>query len=207
MGNLWAAPPTPQEMLKENKKAIRKGIRELDREVDNLSRDEMKMQQEIRVNAKKGQHQLVRLQVKELIRSRNAVLKLGQAKIQLQGVLQQLQLVNTTAVMAEALRSATVAMRRMNRQMNLPVLQNIMKDFEKQGAIMEMKQDMMDDTINDSVGQPDDEEREEELINQVLDEIGINIASNMADTPLPGRDARHDQDPELIRRLEELRKP
>ena len=47
---------------------------------------------------------------------------------------------------------------RMNKQMNIPALQKVMMEFEKQSEMMDMKQEMMDDAIDDVMGEEDDEE-------------------------------------------------
>jgi division protein CdvB (Snf7/Vps24/ESCRT-III family) len=53
--------------------------------------------------------------------------------------------------MADAMRGATKAMRMMNRQLNLPQLQNIMREFERQNEKMEMSSEMMGDAIDDAM--------------------------------------------------------
>jgi hypothetical protein len=62
----------------------------------------------------------------------------------------------------------------MNRQMNLPALQRIAMEFEKENDIMDQRQEMMDDAIDDVTGLEDEEEGEE-VVQQVLDEIGIDL--------------------------------
>lgn len=47
----------------------------------------------------------------------------------------------------------------MNRQMNLPAMQRIMMEFEKQSERMDMKEEMMNDTL-DSVFEEEGEEQE-----------------------------------------------
>jgi charged multivesicular body protein 2A len=42
--------------------------------------------------------------------------------------------------------------------MNLPEIQRIMMEFEKQSEIMDMKEEMMDDAIDDALGDNDDEQ-------------------------------------------------
>ena len=63
----------------------------------------------------------------------------------------------------------------MNRQMNLPAMQKIMTEFEKESEIMDMKEDIMNDVIDDTMGEEDEEEESDEIVNQVLDEIGISL--------------------------------
>jgi charged multivesicular body protein 2A len=41
--------------------------------------------------------------------------------------------------------------------MNLPEIQKIMMEFEKQSEIMDMKEEMMDDAIDNALGDNDDE--------------------------------------------------
>ena len=52
----------------------------------------------------------------------------------------------------------TKALKRMNRQMNLPNLQKIMMEFERESEIMDLKEETISDTIDDVIGEADDEE-------------------------------------------------
>lgn len=71
----------------------------------------------------------------------------------------------------------------MNRQMNLPALQRIAMEFEKENDIMDQRQEMMDDAIDDATGL-EDEEESEDVVNQVLDEIGIDLGQAVCITSL-----------------------
>ena len=62
--------------------------------------------------------------------------------------------------MAQAMRGVTKAMMVMNKRMNLPQMQRIMMEFEKQSEVMEMKEEMMSDTMDDAF----EEEGEEEAV-------------------------------------------
>lgn len=46
----------------------------------------------------------------------------------------------------------------MNRQLNLPQIQRILQEFEKQSEIMDMKEDVMNEAIDDAMEGDDDEE-------------------------------------------------
>lgn len=74
----------------------------------------------------------------------------------------------------------------MNRQMNLPALQRIAMEFEKENDIMDQRQEMMDDAIDDVTGLEDEEEGEE-VVREVLDEIGVDLgqAVNLPHTLIP----------------------
>ena len=61
----------------------------------------------------------------------------------------------------QAMKGATTALGAMNRSMNLPALQRIAMEFEKENDIMDQRQEMMDDAIDDVTGLEDEEEEEE----------------------------------------------
>jgi charged multivesicular body protein 2A len=77
--------------------------------------------------------------------------------------------------MSEAMKGATKAMASMNRRMNLPQIQKIMMDFERESEFMDMKEEMMNDAIDDAVEEEDDEAETNEIVERVLDEIGIDM--------------------------------
>lgn len=74
----------------------------------------------------------------------------------------------------QSMKGATQLLGSMNRQMNLPALQRIAMEFEKENDIMDQRQEMMDDAIDDVTGL-EDEEESEEVVTQVLDEIGVDL--------------------------------
>lgn len=73
-----------------------------------------------------------------------------------------------------SMKGATSLLGSMNRQMNLPALQRIAMEFEKENDIMDQRQEMMDDAIDDVTGLEDEEEGEE-VVKEVLDEIGVDL--------------------------------
>ena len=64
----------------------------------------------------------------------------------------------------------------MNRGLNLPQIQRIMHEFEKESATMDMKEEMMSDAVDDVMdeGLEDEEEESDKILKQVLDEIGVS---------------------------------
>ena len=85
------------------------------------------------------------------------------------------QTVRSSDQMANSLKDASRILGSMNRQMNLPALQRIAMDFERENDVMEQRQEFMDDAIDEATG-ADEEEEEEEIVNQVLDELGIETS-------------------------------
>jgi charged multivesicular body protein 2A len=58
--------------------------------------------------------------------------------------------------------------------MNLPALQRIAMEFERENDIMDQRQEMMDDAIDDITG-VDEEEEGDLVVEQVLEEIGVDL--------------------------------
>lgn len=74
----------------------------------------------------------------------------------------------------QAMKGATMALGSMNRTMNLPALQRIAMEFERENDIMEQRQEMMDDAIDDAMDVGVEEEGDE-VVEQVLEEIGVDL--------------------------------
>lgn len=180
---LFGRRKTPAEMLRENKRMLDKAIRELDRERMGLQQQEKKTIVEIKKMAKEGQMDAVKVMAKSLIRNRHAVTKLHALKSQLQAVSLRIQTLKSTQAMADAMRGATQAMRVMNKRMNLPNMQKILMEFEKQNERMDMTSEMMGDAIDDAMEGEGEDEDADDLVNQVLDEIGITTSSQLVSAP------------------------
>ncbi|KAL5706359.1 hypothetical protein ACHQM5_024538 [Ranunculus cassubicifolius] len=183
MNYLFGKRKTPEDILRENKRMIGKSIREIDKERQGLQNQEKKLILEIKKSAKQGQMGAVKIIAKDLIRTRHQVEKFYKLKSQLQGVALRIQTLKSTYAMGEAMKGVTKAMRQMNRQMNLPSLQKIMMDFERQNEKMEMTSEVMGDAIDDALEGDEEEEETEELVSQVLDEIGVNINNELLNAP------------------------
>lgn len=70
----------------------------------------------------------------------------------------------------------------MNRGLNLPQIQRIMHEFEKESATMDMKEEMMSDAVDDVMDDElEDEETEgDQILKQVLDEIGVDLSQQVS---------------------------
>ncbi|KAK4792072.1 hypothetical protein SAY86_022507 [Trapa natans] len=200
MSFIFGKRKTPAELLRENKRMLDKSIREIERERQGLQTQEKKLIAEIKKSAKQGQmvsesswnglskliigiEGAVRVMAKDLIRTRHQIEKFFKLKSQLQGVSLRIQTLKSTQAMGEAMKGVTKAMGQMNRQMNLPSLQKIMRDFEMQNERMEMTAEVMGDAIDDALEGDKEEEETEDLVNQVLDEIGINVNQELVNAP------------------------
>eukprot|EP01134_Creolimax_fragrantissima_P004476 CFRG4476T1 len=156
----------------------------MDREKFRAEQSEKKLIVEIKREAKKGCSQaMLQMMAKDLVRTRGTIHKFMMMKIQLQGVSMKLNEMKTNDQMARAMAGCTKAMGRMNKQMNVPSMQKIMMEFEKQSEMMELKAEMMDDVLEDTLGGVEDEAETEEVVQKVLDELGLNLEHELVSAP------------------------
>jgi len=146
---LFGKKKTPEELLRQNQRALNKAIRDLERERTKMEAQEKKLIQDIKKMAKENQMDAVKIMAKDLVRTRRYVKKFILMKANIQAVSLKVQTLRSQNTMAVAMKGVTRALQSMNRQMNLPQIQKIMSDFERQSEIMDMKEEMMNDAIDD----------------------------------------------------------
>jgi charged multivesicular body protein 2A len=71
----------------------------------------------------------------------------------------------------------------LNGQVNLPQLQKVMMEFQKQSEMMDMKQEVVGDAIDDAMDNEEDVEESEAVVSQVLDELGVQMSEGLVDAP------------------------
>jgi charged multivesicular body protein 2A len=209
---LFGKPKTTKELMREYKRGIERSIRELEREREKMQQTEKKLIADMKKMAKQNQMEAVKIMAKDLVRTRRYVTKFYKMKAQLQAVSLRLTTLSSTQEMTNAMKGVARTMNLMNRQMNLPQMQKIMKDFTQQSEIMDMKEEMIGDMIDDTMGEEGDEEEEEGLVSQVLDEIGLDMTGKMGDTSkskitaTKQQEEANGEEDDLQARLENLRK-
>ncbi|TRX91193.1 hypothetical protein FHL15_007981 [Xylaria flabelliformis] len=198
---------TPAERLRKNQRLLDKAIREIDQQKVKLERQEKQLVSQIKQSAQKGQMGAAKIQAKDLVRTRRSgqrqflvltsfiglvnlrlslsyryIEKFYGLKSNLQKISLRLQTHRTNEQMMQAMKGATMALGSMNRTMNLPALQRIAMEFERENDIMEQRQEMMDDAIDDAMDVGVEEEGDE-VVEQVLEEIGVDLNQAFGETP------------------------
>ncbi|WWD08739.1 hypothetical protein V865_006852 [Kwoniella europaea PYCC6329] len=187
LDTLFGRSMTPAERLRQHQRSLQKAQRELDREKGKLEAQEKKTMADIKRNAKAGNMNACKILAKDLVRTRRYIQKFTQMRVQLQAVSLRMQTLRSNEQMATAMKGATRAMGQMNRSLNLPQIQKIMNDFEKESSTMDMKEEMMSDAVDDAMEDEDEGEGEEvesdKILKEVLDEIGMNMNESLASAP------------------------
>ncbi|XP_029653956.1 charged multivesicular body protein 2a-like [Octopus sinensis] len=169
----------PEVVLRENQRILNRTIRELDRERIKMEQQERKVISDLKQMANKNQMDAVKVIALDLVRTRRQIKKLIMMKINIQGVASKLVSLKSNASMGNVMCSVAKTLSAMNRQINLPQIQKIAMEFERQSEMMEMKQEAMDDAIDDVVGDADDDIETDKVVEQVLDELGIKMTADL----------------------------
>ncbi|ORX68391.1 hypothetical protein DL89DRAFT_268908 [Linderina pennispora] len=182
-----------------------------------MEQQEKKLIADIKKAAKAGQMNACKVMAKDLVRTRRYVQKFYKMRTSLQGVALRIQTMSSNQQMSTAMRGATKAMKSMNTSMNLPGMQKVLMEFEKESEMMDMKEDLMNDAIDDAMEDDieDDEEESDQIVQQVLDEIGLQLNDSLGAAPqtvteqsavAEGAADAMDDDAALQARLDSLRK-
>lgn len=118
--------------MREYKRGIERSIRELDREREKMQMQEKKLIADMKKLAKQNQLEAVKIMAKDLVRTRRYVTKFYKMKAQLQAVSLRLTTLSSTQEMTNAMKGVARTMTLMNKQMNIPQMQKIMRDFSQQ---------------------------------------------------------------------------
>jgi charged multivesicular body protein 2A len=178
---------TARELVRDNRRLIDRGIRELDRERSLLQSQETKLVNELRSLSRSGTgaaEPAIRMMARDLVRTRAAVANFGKLKMQMQSVSLRMQTIQGTHAMGAAMTGVTRALGVLNARLGLPRMQRIMMEFEKQNQKAEDSAEIMGDTIDGAFCAEDETEATDELVAQVLDEIGCTVRDEFA-TPIP----------------------
>lgn len=168
-----------QEQMREQKRILNRAVREIDRERLQLQNSEKKLIAEIKALAKKGEMNSVKILAKDLVRGRKQVTKFYEIRSQLQAIEMRLQTVKSLNSMADAVKNVTKSMAKMNKMMNLPRLNEIMREFCRQNEQMDLTEEMMGDAVDMALDGGETEEETDQVVAQVLGEIGVEYGDQL----------------------------
>jgi charged multivesicular body protein 2A len=188
---------------------VRKAKRSLERESARIEREEPRVIRDIQNEAKKGQAKMVQILAKDLVRKRRQREKLVGFMSNMSEVETTIRTMGSVQTIASALKKVTVAMASANKRLNMPELNKVIMEFQKQVFTSDEQMKMMDDSLAE--GNDEEEEETDAVVSQVLDEIGVDMAAVMSNGPqIPGGGVKARSpamDPEMLARLRALKEP
>jgi len=175
--------PSTAELVRDNKRDISRAQRELDRELQNLKREEARIMSEVKRLGAAGQTTAARMAAKSLVANRKQQEKLVAGRYQMGGVSAQMTTMKATAAMTEAMGKAGDVMGKMNQAAGLQGMMGNVKEYEKQTEKLNMTEEMMGDAIDGALDADGVDEESDEVLASVLDEIGMDVKGKMSVAP------------------------
>jgi len=213
MGNVFGEQKTMKQIIREQKRMVDRSVRQLDREREGLKRQEAKLIMDIKGLAKANRMKEVKIMAKDLVRIRKHQEKFVGLTAQLRAISLQMTTMASVTALTDSMKKVTRSMVALNGQVNLPQLQKVMMEFQKQSEVMDMKQEVVGDAIDDAMDNEEDVEESEAIVSQVLDEIGVSVGEGLVDAPAARKvevkeevKAESKEDKELEARLNNLGK-
>mmetsp|Transcript_10075 Transcript_10075/g.27438 ORF Transcript_10075/g.27438 Transcript_10075/m.27438 type:complete len:223 (-) Transcript_10075:851-1519(-) len=176
--------PDPKEVVRKWRREIRKQKNALSRDMRNLQVQQKKAEQSIRAAAKRNDEKSMRVLAKELVRSRQAVVRM----LQDQGTLDALDLQMSESLrnyrLSKTFESSGRMMKEMNKLVRIDRYQETVKAMQKEMFSAGLLSEELHEGI-DALDDMDVEDETEEKVQQVLDEICGETSAQAATASVP----------------------
>ena len=176
----------PKEQVQEWCKKIRKEGYNLDRQINSIKREELKVTKSLKDAAKKGDTDVCKILAKEIINSRKSVNKLYTAKANLNSVQNQMKGQLATLKVSGSLAQSAEVMKSMNALVKIPETQKVMMELSKEMMKAGILEEMLDDTMEGLNESEDLEEAAQEEIDKIILEL---TTGKLTDAPAALRDS------------------
>ncbi|KAF0980423.1 hypothetical protein FDP41_013637 [Naegleria fowleri] len=208
---LFEKKKTTEEIMKEQKKELRSGTRNMDRETYKLKLEEQKLQTQVKNALQKGDQATAKVLAKQIVQLRKQQERMTKMKGTMNTVQYKASSMHTQEKMMGAIKTTGTVMKKINEQMNPQEMQKTIMEFEKANEKMGMSEEMMDDALENLF--EDDEEEVDEAMEQIYDEIGLDMSGKLSKaktgtSSLKVKDKDLDEiedDDELLRRVMNLK--
>jgi len=153
----------PKEQVQEWTKKIRKEGYNLDRQINGIKREEMKVTRSLKEAAKKGDKDVCMILAKEVVNARKSINKLHTAKANLNSIQLQMKGQLATLKVTGALQTSTEVMQSMQSLVKLPEVQKTMQELSREMMKAGILEEMVEDTMEGLEGEEEEEAAQEEI--------------------------------------------
>ncbi|XP_023322141.1 charged multivesicular body protein 3 isoform X1 [Eurytemora carolleeae] len=209
-------PVDPKEQVNEWTKKIRKEGYNIDRQINGIKREELKVTRSLKEAAKKGDKDVCLILAKEVVHARKSVNKLYTAKANLNSIQLQMKGQLATLKVTGALQTSTEVMKSMQSLVRLPEIQKTMQELSREMMKAGILEEMVEDTMEGLEGEEEEDAAQEEIDKILLeltagalgtapDALKDTLPASRDEVPEPEEDDVEDDLEEMKSRLEALR--
>lgn len=184
MDFFFGKPKTLEDKVKEHRKLIIQAKRELGKESSHLQREEPKLKNDVRTQAKKGTKRSIERAAKSLVRNRAQVERIHGMIHRLEDFNEMLRTVKNQELMVKSMVNLTRLMVQMDQMVSLPAFSDVVVVMRQQTDDLNQKQDLIDSTMDKMFEDTDPDQMETtDIVNSVMHELGISLENSLVETP------------------------
>ncbi|XP_076800196.1 charged multivesicular body protein 3-like [Clavelina lepadiformis] len=206
-------PPDPRKKVQEVSRALRKEGRVLDRQLNNIKKEELKVKHSLKAAASKGDKTTCAILAKEIVHTKKAVNRIYAAKAQISSV--EMSVKNQAAMVrvSGAFEKSTDVMKAMQSLVKVSEVRDSMMELSKEMMKMGIIEETMDEAFPAFDEGEEMEEAAQDEIDKVLYEITAGALGKIPDSEVgelphvevPEEEVETEDDDVMQQRLEALR--
>uniref|UniRef100_A0A0M3I063 Charged multivesicular body protein 3 n=2 Tax=Ascaris TaxID=6251 RepID=A0A0M3I063_ASCLU len=159
-----------KQQVRDLQRKMRVEMRQLDRQIHAIEREEIKVKKQIKESAKKGDRDVCVVLAKSVVGSRKAVSKLHASKAQINSVVMCMQQQLATMRMAGSLQHSTEVMKNMQQLVKVPEIMATMRELSREMMRIGIIDEMIEETVQ-SVEPEELEDAAQAEVEKILYEI------------------------------------
>lgn len=161
---------------------LRAYIRELDRDIRRLEREERDAMFYLQNAARKGNMAAVKSGANRCIKYKHNIAHAEAARDEIMDSIQEVKAARTRDIRLNVMKTLLKIAQRVNQRSNLKSIHRLVHEYEHERELADVLREEMDDALDNS--EEVDDEEAQELIARVLDEAGIEHANALENAPL-----------------------
>ncbi|KAK2195457.1 Snf7 family [Babesia duncani] len=173
------------DKLRENKRRIKRMVRELDRQRIACEREEHTLISRIKVEARQGRTANVRTLARDIVRNRKLVSHYCNMKSHLNAIQSQLQSAHSTDMLATNLKKVSILMSKVSSKTSVSEFQRVMQDLGQKSEVLNLKMDVMSEALDDCLNDSASLDEEDRIVNELLEELGLSTSQVLDTVPVP----------------------
>lgn len=174
--------------MRESRRAIQRGVRQLDRETVQMRSEEKKLLEGVRKEARLGDMSALSATAKQLVQIRASINRNTGVQNKMKAVDQRFADVKACTIATDAMKALTGCMMTMQRDgLDVAGMSMMVRDFERANGVMDANIEMIDEAVGDMIEPGEnDEEDTRNIVESMLAEVGLDIVDVLASAPVPG---------------------
>lgn len=165
------AAQTSKDQTRGWSRELTKQTRNLERDRLNIAREQQKLTQQLKLEAKKGHNTAVRTMAKSIVQSQRAQQKLQEAQTRISSVIYQLKSQQATANVMGVISKSVEIQKQMSQLLSLPAVAAVARAMSVEMAKANFIEELTSEAISDAMDSEETETEAEAEVERVMFEL------------------------------------